>query len=340
MDYGDKPAAAKRSLLTPPRWSLLAPPLTHLTLRRASADYVDKLEDTGGKSLVAKCRQLSLYLDAFFDDQRFDTISSFTVDRYKKKRLDAGAKNGTVNRELATLSHLFGKAVEWKWVKARPCKIELLDEEPGRIVTLTNSETNALLKAAIADEDAYCWLFVVFGLNTAMRHSEILRTRFDQLDLDNHRLHIPRAKAGQREQPITPELANVLREERDQRDDPDGWIFPSPRLNASLTSHRYRMDKPFRRAVIAAGLDPDEVTPHTMHHTAITNLVTAGVDLPTIQRISGHKTLAMVLRYTHVHDPHIDQAIRAIGRGLPEPSENKSPDTATQELHTVSKQPA
>ena len=30
MDYGDKPAAAKRSLLTPPRWSLFAPPLTHL----------------------------------------------------------------------------------------------------------------------------------------------------------------------------------------------------------------------------------------------------------------------------------------------------------------------
>ena len=28
MDYGDKPAAAKRSLLTPPRWSLFAPPLT------------------------------------------------------------------------------------------------------------------------------------------------------------------------------------------------------------------------------------------------------------------------------------------------------------------------
>ena len=28
MDYGDKPAAAKRSLLTPPRWSLFAQPLT------------------------------------------------------------------------------------------------------------------------------------------------------------------------------------------------------------------------------------------------------------------------------------------------------------------------
>ena len=73
---------------------------------------------------------------------------------------------------------------------------------------------------------------------------------------------------------------------------------------------------PFRRAVIAAGMDPNEITPHVMRHTAITNLVKAGIDLPTIQRISGHKTLSMVIRYTHVHGPHIDNAIRTIGIGL------------------------
>jgi hypothetical protein len=63
-------------------------------------------------------------------------------------------------------------------------------------------------------------------------------------------------------------------------------------------------------------------------------LVQAGVDLPTIQRISGHKTVAMVLRYAHVHGQHIDQAIRAIGRTLPQPTENKTGRTITQELHT------
>jgi site-specific recombinase XerD len=52
-----------------------------------------------------------------------------------------------------------------------------------------------------------------------------------------------------------------------------------------------------------------------MRHTAITRLVQSGADLPTIRRISGHKTRAMVLRYTHVHGQHIDRAIAAIGRG-------------------------
>ena len=43
----------------------------------------------------------------------------------------------------------------------------------------------------------------------------------------------------------------------------------------------------------------------------------------------------MVLRYTHVHGRHIDQAIKALGRTIPEPEANKVASTVTQELHTV-----
>jgi hypothetical protein len=38
-------------------------------------------------------------------------------------------------------------------------------------------------------------------------------------------------------------------------------------------------------------------------------LVQAGVDLPTVQKISGHKTLAMVGRYSHANGAHIDAAM-------------------------------
>ncbi len=185
-----------------------------------------------------------------------------------------------------------------------------------------------LLEAAINDPDPYIWLFVVFGLNTAMRHREILRSRFDQLDIDNLRLFIPEAKAGVREQPITQELADILRVEREGREDQEGWIFPTLKPNLSEGGNRTHMGSAFKRAVIRAGLDPVKVTPHVMRHTAITTLVQAGVDLPTIKAISGHKTLAMVERYTHVHGPHIDHAIKALGLGFP--------GTVTQELHRKS----
>jgi integrase len=305
----------------------------HLSFNEAGDNYIAKLEEIGGKNIARKRRHLVLHLKPFFKDQRLSAITKFTVDRYKKRRQDAEAENATINRELATLSHLFSSAVEWKWIPARPCEIGLLKEGEGRRFTLTDDEASALLNAAIADSDPYCWLFVAFGLNTAMRHSEILAARFDRLDFDKLRLYVPDAKAGQREQPITPELAALLKREQEMAGDQAGWIFPSRRAELAKVGHRTRMDRPFERAVKAARLDAEVVTPHVMRHTAITNLVKSGADLPTIQRISGHRTLAMVLRYAHVHGQHIDRAIAAIGRTVPQQEANEEASTVSQELH-------
>ena len=72
------------------------------------------------------------------------------------------------------------------------------------------------------------------------------------------------------------------------------------------------IEKQFRRVVESAGLDPKEVIRHTLRHTAITHLVQASVDLPTVQRISGHKTLQMVVRYSHQNGEHIKAAMDAL----------------------------
>jgi integrase len=304
-----------------------------LTFTAAADAYVRYLEEGTGKNITVKRRQLRMYIKPFFGAMRIDTITKFTVDRYKKRRIDAGAANGTINRELATLSHLFSVAVEAQWLDRRPYKLEMLKEDPSRIIALSDEQCEALMRAGAESANPYCWLFIAFGLNTAMRHSEILAARFDLIDFGKLRLFVPDAKAGQREQPITPELADLLRAEREMCDDPDGWIFPSPHKDSG-TGHRARMDGPFDDAVARAGLDPLLVMPHVMRHTAITKLVQAGVDIPTIQRISGHKTLAMVLRYVHVHSQHVDRAICAIGRTLPELQGNGNSRTVTQELHT------
>lgn len=309
---------------------------TWLTFRQLAERYLDRMETTGGKNLKAKRVHVHQRLVPYFKDQRADTLSTFTVDGYKKKRQDAGAASGTVNRELATLRHLFRDAVRAKDLKAVPCTFSLLKEPAGRNVVLTDTECDSLLAAAVADQNPDAWLFVAFATNTPMRHSEIVRARFDQIDWSRRLLRIPKAKAGERDQPLTPALVAMLQRERDQRDDRDGYIFAAPRARTRTEGHLIVMRKPFRRSVIRAGLDPQRVTPHVLRHTAITKLVQAGVDLPTIQRISGHKTLAMVLRYTHVSGAHVDAAMRALDRTLPEPEaadENASATQVSHELH-------
>ena len=100
--------------------------------------------------------------------------------------------------------------------------------------------------------------------------------------------------------------------ERGQAADPKGWIFPG-RYSDTKTGHRLNFRDGFRRAVGAAGMDPYTITPHVMRHTAVTRLVRAKSDLPTIMKISGHKTVAMVLRYTHVDGDHIYIAAATLG---------------------------
>jgi site-specific recombinase XerD len=70
------------------------------------------------------------------------------------------------------------------------------------------------------------------------------------------------------------------------------------RFILSESGHIMNVEKQYRRLVTSARLNPKEVVVHTLRHTAITHLVQAGVDLPTVQRISGDKTLQMVVRYS------------------------------------------
>jgi integrase len=299
----------------------------HRTFSEAADDYLERLEESDGKNLKPKRQHLRQHLTPYFERERLDKLSEFGLRKYRKARVEAGASNATVNRELATLSHLLRSAVRWKWIRADAVPtIEKAAESRKPVTVLTDTQCAALMEAAIRDQDGRLWLFVAFGLNAAMRHREILQVRYDQIDFPNRRVFIPEAKAGEREQPITKALADALVRQREMEDDPEGWVFPAVIPKQAKQGHRTNMARPFARAVVRAGLDPDKVTPHTLRHTAITRLVKAGVDLPTVQRISGHKTLAMVLRYTHVHGSHIDAAIEALDMPIPA--------AITPELHT------
>ena len=197
-------------------------------------------------------------------------------------------------------------------LKSKPVKIVRFKEENQRIVYLTESQCVDLLNAAAADHNENIHAFVLVGLHTAMRHAEILSIRREDVDHGRRIIWIPRAKAGSREQPITRDLAMYLENRMDMLPSGCDWLFPSP---ASATGHVHTIRKAFRRSVQRAGLDPDLITPHTLRHTAVTHLVQSGIDLPTVQRISGHKTLSMVARYAHQSGSHIEAAMDRLRGG-------------------------
>lgn len=310
---------AKEDRLSLPKGRKLA-----LSFREAGDKYIRKLEEEGGKDLAAKRRRLKQHLVPFFGGTPLSKISTFDVERYKKlrsqtKAAPGGEKNrpkdeaslkltskGTINRELAVLSHLLNKAVEWGWIKARPAVIKRYPEDQGRITYLTVEQAKNLVECAKQDQNIQIYPFIVIGLETAMRKMEILRIRKENVDLQRRMIFVPQAKAGSKEQPITQHLVEFLEAHMAMLPEGTPWLFPSI---AAKDGHTTDVRKAFRRVVAAAGLNPDEVVRHTLRHTAITHLIQAGVDLPTVKRISGHKTLIMVERYAHQNGEHIQAAM-------------------------------
>lgn len=300
---------------------------TAMSFSEGAGKYLERLDASGGKNVVRKRQHLDGQLVPHFGTLRLEGVKEFAVKAYRKKRREAGLNDATINRELATLSHLLRSAARWHWIRKDDVpEIDKTRETGGRIVALTDDQSSALLRASIVDQDPDLWLFTLAGLSTGMRHTEITRQRLELMDLDRLRVFIPQAKAGAREQPITKAYAEALRAEIERRGGKaEGWLFPSA-IAETKDGRRCFFTKQFRRAVIRAGLDPKQITPHVMRHTAVTRLVKSGVDIPTIMRVSGHKTAAMVLRYSHVDAPHIDAAASNLNIDIP--------CAVTPELHT------
>ncbi len=283
-----------------------------LTFTAAADHYLKKLKEIDGRDYINNEQHLRIHLKPYLGTIRIDQISAFTLQKFQAHCMKKGVAESTVNRILATYRRMGRKLVKWKVISSPFPTLELRKEHNARDYVISEDEEQLLLEAALRDSSSYIWLFIKLGLATSLRHSEILRARFDNFDPERRRLRV-QVKGGRwRRQPLTRSITEILVKEREMAKDPKGWIFPSLRADSG---HIESMDEAFGRCVKAAGMNPAMVVPHIMRHTAITRLAATGADIKTIQEFSGHESLTMVLRYAHAQDRAIDSALERLEMG-------------------------
>jgi integrase len=239
-------------------------------------------------------------------------FNSMMLEQYQTEKMQRN-RPATVNRHLATIKHMFTKAVEWNMVEEdvlkRIRKVKLLQENNRRLRYLTQEECQALINGC----DAHARPIVIMALNTGMRKGEILNLKWENIDLKNGfiLLNQEQTKNGERKEiPINSTLREALLKITRRLDIP--YVFFNPKTDKPYDN----IVKSFYTAMKRAGIRDFRV--HDLRHTFASHLVMAGVDLTTVRELLGHKTLTMTLRYSHLAPSHKVRAVDILDSKLNE----------------------
>lgn len=154
-----------------------------------------------------------------------------------------------------------------------------------------------------------------------MRRKEILSLEWERhIDLKHGFILLDETKNGERREiPITQTLRETLQ----------SLVrgISSPYVFIDESVKRYKdMKRSFHSACRRAGIKDFRF--HDLRHTFASQLVMAGIDLTTVSRLLGHKSLTMTLRYSHLAPSHMTKALEILDETL-------SGNSTAQKLHNI-----
>ncbi len=221
-------------------------------------------------------------------------------------RQGAGVAAATVHHDLRQISHLYTVArSSWGMsylVNPVPlAKTARPKLPPGRERRLEPGEEERLLDVASPELGAV----IRFALATAMRQGEVASLRWDQVDLRRRSVTLGATGTKSRTSrsvPLSPVALDVLQSIPRRI---DGRVF-------GMSGNAIR--QAWKRVLHKTGITG--LTFHDLRHEAISRLFEdTDLDIMEIRAISGHKTLQMLARYTHLRTHRLADRLAGMGRG-------------------------
>ena len=256
---------------------------------------------------------MQTHIYPFFGEKRIDEIHTDDIQTFMNERQHL-ARN-TMHTMLVLISEVLESACEDGLIEVNPAaskrlsipskgkkerdalKPEQIKEIIEAIPTLGNPDERKLLALLIF---------------TGMRRGEVLGLRWEDIDFAKKLIHVeqnvtfaenqPRVgstktKSGKRIIPLDDRLAEFLK--------------PFGKSGYIIGGEKPVTDMVFRRLYrnISEKVNLYGATPHVFRHTYITMLAKSGVDLKTVQKISGHADISTTLNInTHTREAEIQNA--------------------------------
>jgi len=256
------------------------------------------------KKSLAKAERSVNHLKESFERIRVPQITTPRINAFIESRLNEGAANATINRELAALKRMMNiGAKQTPPMVERVPHVPMLEENNVRKGFFEHDEFLAL-RDALPD---YLKGFITFAYKSGWRVSEITGLKWSNVDL---KMRIVKLEVGMTKNKegrtiyLDDELMEIFKAQRLNGKVIGPHVFPNRNDDGQI--------KVFRRAWISAckkiGM-PDRIF-HDLRRTAVRNMVRSGVPERVAMMISGHKTRAVFERYNIVSESDLMTAAK------------------------------
>jgi integrase len=232
------------------------------------------------------------------------TIQGKDIAEYRDTRLKEVSPN-TVRLDLALLSHLFTIAVK-EWGMAGLVNPVMQIRKPklpqGRDRRLLPGELDRILSAS---ESPILSDLARFAIETAMRRSELAGMSWDRVDLKKRTVTLLNTKIGEKRLvPLSSEAVRIL-SSLPRKIDGEVWGMEPDSITQAFNRAVSRARTPSEKECVAKGTLPDpaflvDLTFHDLRHEATSRFFEKGLNPMQVAAITGHKTLQMLKRYTHL----------------------------------------
>lgn len=258
------------------------------------------------KSLPDLEQKLRLHLRPYFGGKKTLEISSADVEQYKLVRLEEGAANAKINRELAALKRMFNLALQAEKIHRKP-HIKMLVEDNARQGFFEQEEFDRVLSKIAPCLQAP----LIFARLTGWRWpSEVLGLVWSQVDLDAGEVSLLVGSTKNKEArtfPCTIPLQGLLEQQwklHCERFPSCPLVFPSD-MGTKIVNYRKRWVKACQEAAV-------QRVPYDLRRTAVRDFDREGIPTVIAMKLTGHKTMSVHQRYNIVSKKDLKQAKRQL----------------------------
>jgi integrase len=268
-------------------------------------DFIRDYKINGRTSLDDAETRWRLHLEPFFGRMKASQVTSVLLNKYVDMRQQAGAANGTINRELAALKRMFNLGHQ-----ATPPRVFFiphfpkLSENNVRQGFLEDAQYQRLLESC---PEIWFQTLVEAGCTYGWRIGELLKLKVNQIDLENRviRLHPGTTKNKEGREVTMTQTIHRLFELCIEGKSSEDYLFTRPN-GMRVRDFRDAWDK----ACTAAGVPA--LLFHDLRRTAARNFRRAGIAEGVIMKIGGWKTRSVFERYAIVSHSDIEDALQKL----------------------------